>query len=456
MTRRKIAVDWKMLLGFGGLLFLISSIGFIGIQQIHDLAESISRLARQEIPVQNAVLEMKSSNSKYAMAIRSYMFWKSARYLDAAAASEKLGLINSAAEGFDKNLNIYTSRLPTPAQKEWAEIIRSSEGRLRQISEDIIDRVNKTDAASSDAQKSQLESINRLLMDFESELFRIDAFLDVPIQKFNLASIDRRLAIAEAGRRRSIVLLTWSLLIALCLGVQTAFLIYQRSKREKENRELLWRKVVGVEEEERNNLSLEIHDQMGQDLSALKIFLGLIEKDLAAESAETREKIEKAKRILDVLMTKAHNISEMLRPPELDDLGLIESIGALILHYQEMTGSNYHYSKPDYEIKLPLEHSLVLYRVAQEALTNIAKHSGAKTIEVRIEQKGESVYFMVRDDGGGFDYNDYLKQPRRRKEDRVRLGLQGLRERVEVFGGTLKVCAKPGKGTTLEVTLPLA
>ena len=415
----------------------------------------VSHLAKTDMPLQNAVLEMKSSNSKYAMSIRSYMFWRNAKYLDAAAAAEKLNLIHLASGDFDKNLAFYTSHISTSTQKGWIQTIRSSENQLRQIGDHIISLIDKMDEATYDVQKTASESINRQLMDFENKLFRIDAFLDDPIQKFNLLEIERQLAIAETGRRRSIALLTWSLLIGLGLGAQTAFLIYQRSKRERENRELLWRKVIRIEEEERNNLSLQIHDQMGQDLSALKIFLGLIDRDLSTELKEQREKIEKAKKILDVLMTKAHNISELLRPPELDDLGLVESIGALIIHYQEMTGLNYNYLQPAYEIKLPLGHSLLLYRVAQEALTNIAKHSHAENIEISIGKRNDFVYFRASDDGAGFDYNEYLKQPRRRKEDKVKLGLQGLRERIEVFGGTLSIHAKPGKGMTLEVTLPL-
>lgn len=244
-------------------------------------------------------------------------------------------------------------------------------------------------------------------------------------------------------------------LVGLLLGAQTAYLIYRRSKREQEHRELLWRQVIRVEEEQRNNLSLQIHDQMGQDLSALKIYLGLLERDLAPEMKEQKERIEKTKKILDGLMDKTHNISELLRPPELDDLGLSESIAALILQYKEMTGNNYNYERLGQDALLSPEHSLILYRVVQEALTNIAKYSEAKNVEVSLEKKDDLVALIVSDDGKGFDYDEYLRRPGRRKDDKIKIGLQGLRERIELIGGVLRVYSKPGQGTKLEVTLPV-
>ncbi len=455
MARRRISVDWKMVLGFLGLLLLIIAIGLVGIRQIQDLSRVIDGLAKREIPLQNAVLQMKSSNGKYAMGIRSYMFWRSARYLEAASVVEKLDLVNSALQNFDKHLARYSSLIKTQKQRDWAKALKESQAELRKAGNAIISLVDKKEE-SSDKQKSELDySINRQLMAFESKLFQIDAYLDDPIQKFNLDEIDGQLAIAEIGRRRSIFILELSLAIGLFLGLQTALLIYRRSKQEQEQRELLCRRVIKLEEEERNNLSLQIHDQMGQDLSALKIYLGIIDKDISGEAKEAKEKIQKAKSILDGLMEKTHNVSELLRPPELDDLGLVESISALVMRYQDMTGYRFTYERPQGDLKLSREYSLVLYRVVQEALTNIAKHSRAKNVGINVQAKGDSVFLAISDDGKGFTYNKYLKRPKRRKEDKVKLGLQGLRERMEVLGGKLSIHTKPGQGTRLEVLMPM-
>jgi len=433
-----------MVAGFIGLLFLIIAIGLIGIRQIENLSKVVSHLAKTDIPMQNSVLEMKSSNSKYAMGIRSYMFWRSAKYLEAASVAQKLDLVRLASANFDKHLAFYVLHAGLSQEKEWIKTVRESEAQLRKIGDTIIAMIDKGEG-----------DINKNLMDFESKLFGIDAYLDNPLQKSVLSAIDNQLSIAEAGKRRSVILLWWSLFVGLLLGAQTAYLIYRRSKREQEHRELLWRQVIRVEEEQRNNLSLQIHDQMGQDLSALKIYLGLLERDLPAEMIEQKERIEKTKRILDGLMDKTHNISELLRPPELDDLGLSESIAALILQHKEMTGNNYNYERLGEDAALSPEHSLILYRVVQEALTNVAKYSEAKNVEVLLEKKNDTVALIVSDDGKGFDYDEYLRRPGRRKDDKIKLGLQGLRERIELIGGVLRVHSKPGQGTKLEVTLPV-
>jgi len=453
---RRSNIDWKTFAGFSGLLFLIIVIGLIGIHQIQILSKIVNRLALSDVPIQNAVLEMKSSNNKYAMGVRSYMYWRGSKYLESAAVGAKLNLVREASRNFDEYRALYESLVVTPGQKEWANSLRLSEAQLRSIGEAIIDLVNRMDS-SGYAEKTELEAgINRQMMAFENTLYRIDAFLEDPVQKYNLSSIDARLAVAQAGRRNSIIFLSWSLFVGLILAAQTAFLIQRRSKREREHREMLWRTVIRVEEEERNNLSLQIHDQMGQDLSAIKIYLGLIERELVPEAADERDKIEKAKKIIDELMGKAHNISELLRPPELDDLGLSESIAALVEQYKQITEVSYNFSKPPGEVKLLPEFSLVLYRVAQEALTNITKHSNAKNVDIFFEVQKNSVFLSVSDDGVGFDYAQYLHKPSRRREDKVKLGLSGLKERIELLGGRLVIETKPGHGARLEVVLPIA
>ncbi|MFH0877442.1 MAG: sensor histidine kinase [Candidatus Omnitrophota bacterium] len=454
MNRRRFMTDWKMVAGFGGLLFLIVAIGLIGIQQIQEFSKTIGYLAKTTMPMQDAVLEMKSANSKYAMAVRSYMFWRSAKYLESAPTGQQLDRLRKLTEDFDNHLLFYASRARSVSQQQWIKNLQASEDQLRKIGGDIITSINRMDGVTPEVRRQLEATITRRLMEFENKLFEIDAFLEDPLQRHNLLEIERQLAEAEASRRRSIGFLSWSLVIGLGLGAQTAFLIYRRNKREKEHRDVLCRTVIRVEEEERNNLSLQIHDQMGQDLSALKIFLGLIDRDLPAEHLDQKEKIEKTKKILDGLMEKSHNISVLLRPPEIDELGLVESVSALILHYQEMTGMNFRFLKPSQENKLSPEYSLALYRVVQEALTNVAKYSKAKNVELSLQNWDDAVYLTISDDGVGFDLEEYGGKPMRRREDKVKLGLAGLRQRIELFGGTLTITTRPGGGTKLAVMLP--
>jgi len=452
--KRRFPIDWRMVLGFGGLLSLVVVIGLIGVKQIEMLNATVTHLARVDIPLQNAVQEMKSSNNKYAIGIRSYIFWKSARYLDAAAVA-KTDLAKQAAQAFEKNISFYASKASTAEQREWVMTARSSQGQLRGIGDRIMSLADDSAAAQGEEKEAIIGDIRRTLMEFESKLFQIEGYLDETLLKHNLKMIDAQLMRAQASRDRSVRLLFGSLVVALALGGQMAYLTYRRSKRDSEHRELLCRTVIRVEEEQKNNLSLQVHDQMGQDLSAMKIYLGLIDSELPSGSAEQKERIGKIKRIVDALMQKTHNISELLRPPELDDLGLIESLDALIAQYREMTNCEISFNGPDQEMKLSPEYSLVLYRVVQEALTNVAKHAKAKSVDINLLYRGDSVRLSILDDGSGFDYAEYEKRPHRRSEDVIKLGLQGLRERIQLFGGGMNIRSRPGVGTLIQVDMPI-
>ncbi len=455
MTNRRIAIDGGMVAGFGGLLLLIIVIGLIGIQQIQGLAKVVAQLAEVEIPLQNAVLEMKANDIKYAIGIRSYIFWRQAKNTDPQVLQEKLDWAHSAAKEFDSYLAFYGTLALEGRPREWVQTVRIYENELRQIGARILSLADKLETMP-DAEKQANEKVmNSLLTDFESRLFWLDSFLNEPIQKFNSPKLARHLVAVEVGRRRSVVFLGWSLVVGLSLGAQTVFLIYRRSKKEREHREFLWRKVVTIQEEDRNHLAMQIHDEMGQDLSALKIFLGLLDKDLAGQSPDARERIERMKKILDGLMTKTHNISELLRPPELDEVGLVESISGLIVKHKEMTQASYNFTSPKEALVLPAQESLVLYRLVQEGLTNIAKYSHAQHIEIALRKKDHWVYLAIADDGVGFDAESYLRSPMRRKEDKVRLGLQSLKERIELLGGELRIHSRPGAGTRLEAGFPV-
>jgi len=121
-----------------------------------------------------------------------------------------------------------------------------------------------------------------------------------------------------------------------------------------------------------------------------------------------------------------------------------------------MTGIKFTYEKPRLPVKLIGEYSLLLYRVAQEALTNIVNHAQAKNVRIKLELKNKIIQLSIQDDGIGFNYGDFLKRPHRRKDDRVKLGILGLKEHMEFLDGFMGIKTAPGKGTRLTVELPVA
>ena len=452
-TMKRYLVDWRLAGGFSALLFLMVAIGGIGIFQIQFLSKSVDDLGKYYFPLQKAALEMRIDNSLYAMGIRNYIFWRSARYLEAAKDAANQEAINAARIGFQRQLASYSSFARTARQRQWIERVRVLEQELYGIGKKIIDSVNRLENTGGIQRRKIEDTINKLVMVFENKLYKIDEFIDGNMQKTNLKAVEEQLRLAELAKERAIRLLIWSLILGLGLGGETAYLIYRNHKNEQERRKKLVQRMIRAEELERQNLSFQVHDQMGQDLSALMIYSDLIDKKVNPLNQEVKEDILRSKKILSGLIDKSHNIAELLRPPALEEVGLVDTIAGLIFQYKHITPIKFSSNLTTEPLNLPGEYSLILYRVAQEGLNNIAKHSQAKKVKISLEKKANAVYLIVVDDGIGFNYEQPLVH--RRKEDKLKLGLLGLRERIELLGGKMTVNTAPGRGTKLIVKLPI-
>jgi signal transduction histidine kinase len=307
-------------------------------------------------------------------------------------------------------------------------------------------------------------------MSFENRIYNIDEFLDNAMGKSNLEEVQRQMVLARTDKERAIFLLRASLITALIVGSLIALAVYRRRIKERLYRQDMFNRMINVEEDERKRLSNAVHDEMGQDLSALKIYLGLIAQGLsesillpgtrqvsAAEDAvgALKLKVEKCKKIASGLIDKSHNIALLLRPPDLDEIGLWESLESLLLESRHISGIKYIFQKPEGILQLAPEYSLLIYRIVQELLTNMIKHSKATNVEVRINKNENSLELFYRDDGQGFDYNQDAQKFLRRREDKFRLGLIGLKERVEVLDGRMHINSGAGKGTSIIVALPI-
>ena len=449
---KRVLGDWRLVGGFSALLLLIVAIGLIGINQIQSLSRTVDELGRRYFPMQKAALEMRIDNSLYARGIRNYIFWRNDKYLEAAKDAVNRQAINAAQLGFQRQLAGYTSFARTAVEQGWIKRIRVLEQELYGVGEKIIDSVDQLENVDLRQERKRLEdTINKLVMVFENKLYKIDKFIDGNMQKTNFKAVEDQLRLAELAKERAIRLLIWSLILGLSLGGETAYLIYRNNKNEQERRKKLVQRMIRAEELERQNLSFQVHDQMGQDLSALMIYSDLIDKKVNPLNQEVKEDILRSKKILSGLIDKSHNIAELLRPPALEEVGLVDTIAGLIFQYKHITSIKFSSNLTAEPLNLPGGYSLILYRVAQEGLTNIVKHSQAKKVEISLEKKANAVYLTVVDDGLGFNYEQPLQY--RRKKDKLKLGLLGLRERIELLGGKMTVNTAPGRGTKLIVKL---
>jgi PAS domain S-box-containing protein len=225
--------------------------------------------------------------------------------------------------------------------------------------------------------------------------------------------------------------------------------VAERMRAEEARRELLGR-LVTAQEEERRRISRELHDQMGQQLAAL--MMGL--KTLGIDSYGRRSALDTLRQLeemTDELSREAHTLAWGLRPPALDDLGLETALYNYAEEWAERSRVPVDFLSAGFGGgRLPLTHETALYRIAQEALTNVAKHSGADRVSFILERRGDYVLAVIEDNGSGFDVEAALQQPGRGR----RLGLLGMRERAALLGGAINVESAPGAGTTLFVRIP--
>jgi signal transduction histidine kinase len=225
----------------------------------------------------------------------------------------------------------------------------------------------------------------------------------------------------------------------------------EASLRESEARlRVLAQRLVTTQEEERRRLSRELHDEAGQALTALKINLDLAAEQAATETADVRDRILDASRLTDRTMERLRLLAHDLRPPALDAVGLNDTLEQLCREFSERTGSSVAYRGTE-EIALSDEATISLYRFLQEALTNVAKHAEATTVDVSLHSGEEEVTLVVRDDGTGFD----VRSASLARTGRGGQGLVGLKERIELLGGRFDIQSHIGGGTRIEARVPM-
>jgi signal transduction histidine kinase len=202
-------------------------------------------------------------------------------------------------------------------------------------------------------------------------------------------------------------------------------------------------RLVEAQENERKSISRELHDAVGQSLSATLLELRNLSATLPAES-EARYRLEGAKRLVETSVGMVRNMALLLRPSMLDDLGLLPAVEWHSREVWKRSGVAVHVAGNGNLEDLPEQHKTCIYRVVQEALHNVVQHADAKTVRVMIDREPAAVHVSIQDDGHGFD-------PLRQKG----LGLIGIEERVENLNGTVVVRSEPGLGTMLDISLPL-
>ena len=205
--------------------------------------------------------------------------------------------------------------------------------------------------------------------------------------------------------------------------------------------------LQSVREKERTHISREIHDELGQALTALKMDLSWLGNRLPEEQKSLLEKTKTMEKLIDMTIHSVQRISAELRPGVLDDLGLMAAIEWQVEEFKNRTGIKCEVSLEPEDIILDRERSTTIFRILQETLTNVVRHSKATRIKVSLKEKAGNLVLKVRDNGKGITEKQ-ISNPKS-------VGLIGIRERAHFWGGKVKISGVKDKGTIVTVSVPL-
>jgi signal transduction histidine kinase len=446
--RRGLTTRVALLAGFGGLLALLALSGLQAALVVSQIQARNSAIRRAYLERSRSLEQIRANLYLSGTYVRDYLLEPDAAKADASRAS-----LAGTRRQIGADLASYGQRLERDEQVPFQGLRRELDGYWRSL-----------DPVLSWGPRQRREQGYSFLRDVVYPRRTGMLSLADRIAAVNDRQLDRgdqELARLFAGFRLRLALtLAATLLLGalvaaasmrhiLYLEAQTAGHLEELVQARREGQELSAR-LVETQENERRALSRELHDAVGQSLSAVLMELRNLGAILPPEGPERsapaarQAHLATIRRLVEGAVEMVRNMALMLRPSMLDDLGLVPALQWQAREVSRRTGMLVHVSADELPEGLPDEYRTCIYRVVQEALANAGRHSQGQAVRITLQAAGGGVRLAVQDDGRGFP------------AAQVRgLGLLGIQERVANLGGTLQVASEPGRGTILSVSLPL-
>jgi PAS domain S-box-containing protein len=236
------------------------------------------------------------------------------------------------------------------------------------------------------------------------------------------------------------------------IAIQNA-LAYRRIQQAEEALRRLSTRLINTQDEERRRIARELHEATAQDLAALRMSLGRLERSAPRLSNPAREALGESLHLSDQAISEIRTLSYLLHPPILEEAGLRSAVKWYALGFSKRSGIGVNVEIPENLGRLPRDHETTLFRILQECLTNIHSHSGGHQVQIRMIRESGHVSMEVQDDGKGMAS---LQNRDPSPDVEWGVGIPGMRERVRQFHGTFELISAPGRGTTVRVLLPLS
>ncbi len=442
--RLLLSTRFALGVGFGGLLAIMVLGGLDGLRVLRQIRRDDNQIRRQFLLRNHALNEIRSELHLSGTYVRDYLLEPEPDRAEAYRVSleEVRGEMESAIESLGRQLEPeqteHYAELRTEIARYWeflGPMLRWNVAERRQqgytfLRDEVFPRRQSVLAIAG-----RIANINEEQLDAGNQ--RVDRLL-LTFQKRLALTLFATLALGFGMAAFS---------IKKILGLEDrAHSQYQEVAEARRQLKDLSARLVQAQETERRALSRELHDEVGQALSAVLVELRNLSEELAIRSEEnTRSHVETIKSLVENSVRVVRNMSLLLRPSMLDDLGLVPALRWQAREVSKRTSMDVSVATELASDDLPDEYKTCVYRVVQEALHNCSRHSQARTVRIRVEQQSGRLSLSIQDDGQGFDVR-HTKG----------LGLLGIEERVTRLGGKCEVHSELGSGTILAVELPLS
>ncbi len=273
---------------------------------------------------------------------------------------------------------------------------------------------------------------------------------NIRLSRINQALNRRTLDLANSNQRLKLEIARRRVVEAtLNDSKQQSIQLLEQSRVLQADLKLLSHRILSVQEEERKRISRELHDVIAQVLTGINVRLAVLKIAASADTRGLSQKISRTQRMVEKSVDIVHRFAHDLRPAVLDHLGLIPALHSFLKGFTKQTGIRASLTASASVEKLDGTRRTALYRVAQEALTNVARHAQASRADVTLQQLPRVIRMEIKDNGKSFNA-EHILHARKSK----RMGLLGMRERIEMVGGLFNIESSPEKGTAIQVEIP--
>jgi signal transduction histidine kinase len=442
----RLTIRSVMLSGFGLMLGLWLFAGYQVTERLQKVQRDGAAVSARYQQAQELLASVRTQ-----VLVASVLLRDSLLDPDANAQADHRQAIERAYSGIDTLLTQYVPFLDSAAERERVGRLRAEIKEFRLASDEVL-------ATDSTRWPSDARTLLRRFMPKREAAIRVSD----EVQALNRSAfIDQQRALTEmqsAMQRQVWTVFGIALAISLVIGWLASRhaswlerrLTEQHAREERISGDLqrLSARLVHAREEEQRRIARELHDEVGQALSAVKVELAVAERRIERISG-ARALLAEAQSSADSAIHSVRDLSHLLHPSVLDDLGLVAALDSLVTDFRRRHHIGVEFLHEGHDHRLQAETERAAYRIAQEALTNIARHAEATTGDVRLTTEPASLTLTIDDNGVGFDVADVERPGKRRG-----LGLLSIRERVAGLGGTVRIESAPGSGSRIEVTLP--